>query len=394
MSGLGLVNEKSTAATERYFGATSAPDISPQIPLVGDLTQREARRYIARYVGANWGFVMRSRLIGQAVAVVVCVLSSAVVPAQNAAPKNWKLPRTEHGHPDLQGIWTSATLTRLERAAEFGDRLTLTPEEVRKIEGTEADYVANAAKPSDPNRKETAGECTNFQFGCGYNNFWIDRGSQVIRIDGEPRSSILIDPPNGRVPPLTAQRQAQLREQRQGRGRYDAPETLTLAERCLLSFGSSSGPPMLPVLYNNHYQIVQTKDEVMIMVEMVHDARVVRLNGKHGPKSVRKWMGDSIGRWEDDTLVVETTNFTSHEGFRGATPDVKIIERFTRVGPDTINYKFTVEDPAAFTRSFTGELPMYKSDEQIYEYACHEGNYALPGILNGEREKEKAAAKK
>jgi hypothetical protein len=320
-------------------------------------------------------------------------LSGAANAAEVAANKTWKLPRTEHGHPDLQGIWTSATLTRLERPDEYGDRLALTPEEVRKIEGTEADYVANAAKPSDPNKKETAGTCTNFQFGCGYNNFWIDRGSQVITINGQKRSSIIIDPPNGRIPPLTAQRRQQLAELRRNRGRYDGPETLTLGERCLLAFGSSSGPPMLPVLYNNHYQIVQTKDTVTIIVEMVHDARIVRLNSQHVPSAVPKWMGDSIGRWEGDTLVVETTNFTSQDGFRGSTQSAKIIERFTRVGPDAINYKFTVEDPAAFTRSFTGEVPFYLTNDQIYEYACHEGNYALPGILAGAREQEKTGVK-
>jgi len=269
----------------------------------------------------------------------------------------------------------------------------LTPEEVRKIEGTEADYVANAAKPSDPNKKEVAGVCTNFQFGCGYNNFWIDRGSQVIRINGQPHSSILIDPPNGKMPSLTAARQKQLQEQRRGRGRYDGPETLTLAERCLLSFGSSSGPPMLPVLYNNHYQISQAKDTVTILVEMVHDARIVRMNGQHVPSSVRKWMGDSIGHWEGATLVVETTNFTTQEGFRGATENAKVTERFTRAGPDTIDYRFTVEDPAAFTRSFSGEIPFYATKDQVFEYGCHEGNYALPGILAGAREQEKLGIK-
>jgi len=333
------------------------------------------------------------RACGIAAASILAALSCANAADAPAPAKNRKTPRTVFGHPDLQGVWTSATLTRFDRADEYGNRLVLTADEVRKIEGTEADYVANAAKPSDPNKKEVAGVCTNFQFGCGYNNFWIDRGSQVIRINGEPRSSILIDPPNGKIPSLTAARQKQLAEQRRGRGRYDGPETLTLAERCLLSFGSSSGPPMLPVLYNNHYQIVQGKDTVTILVEMVHDARIVRMDGQHVPGSVRKWMGDSIGRWEGDTLVVETTNFTTQEGFRGSTENAKVTERFTRAGPDTINYKFTVEDPAAFTRSFTGEIPFYLTKDQVFEYGCHEGNYALPGILAGAREQEKAGIK-
>ena len=296
------------------------------------------------------------------------------------------LKRAADGHPDLQGIWTSATLTRLERPDEFGDRLVLTDAEVRKIEGTEADYVAAAAKPSDLNKANP--DCTRFQFGCGYNNFWIDRGSKVVTINGEKRSSLIIDPANGKLPPLTDARRKELAAVRRGRGDYDGPEARPLSDRCLLAFGSSSGPPMLPVLYNNHYQIVQTADTVVILVEMVHDARVVRIGGKHLPSTMRKWMGDSIGHWEGDTLVVETTNFTTREGFRGATENAKITERFTRTSADTILYKFSVED-AAFTHSFSGEIPFYATGDKIYEYACHEGNYALPGILAGAREAEK-----
>ena len=307
--------------------------------------------------------------------------------ADSAVPKNWKVARTLDGHPDLQGIWTSATLTRLERPDQYGDRLVLTEDEARKIEGTEAAYVENAAKPSDHAKANP--DCSSFQFGCGYNNFWIDRGSQVVTINGEKRSSIIIDPPNGKLPPLTKERQTALAAQRRGRVVNDGPETRTLSDRCLLAFGSSSGPPMLPVLYNNHYQIVQNKDTVVILVEMIHDARVVRLRGSHVPSSVRKWMGDSIGRWEGDTLMVETTNFTSQQNFRGSTENVKVTERFTPAGPGIIHYSFTVEDPVAFTRSFTGEVPLYRTNEQIYEYACHEGNYAMPGILAGAREQEK-----
>ncbi|HTE41361.1 MAG TPA: hypothetical protein VK629_11050 [Steroidobacteraceae bacterium] len=324
-------------------------------------------------------------------AAMVCVgVATAQMPS--ATPnKSWKAPRTNDGTPDLQGVWTSATLTTLERPREYGTRVVMTDAEVRKIEGTEADYVANAAKQGDPNRRETAGECTNFQFGCGYNNFWIDRGSKVVRVNGEARASLIVDPPDGRLPALLPARQQQLAAQRRGRGRFDGPETLTLAERCLLSFGSSSGPPMLPVLYNNHYQIVQTKDTIMIQVEMVHDARIVRMNGKHGPKNVRKWMGDSVGRWEGDTLVVTTTNFNEQQSFRGSTPEMIVTERFTRVGPDSIVYKFNVEDPATFAKPFTGEMPFYLTNDAIFEYACHEGNYALPGILAGGREDERKA---
>jgi hypothetical protein len=329
-----------------------------------------------------------SRLLASCVAGTLLMFASGGAVHAQTTPKNWKPPRTSEGTPDLQGIWTSATLTRLERPDQFGNRLVLTDAEAFAIENAEQQYVQNAAKPSDLSKEQS--KCgVNLEFGCGYNNFWIDRGSKVIEIDGQKRSSLLIDPPDGKLPPLTDKRRQELAKQRTGRGRYDGPETLTLAERCLLAFGSSSGPPMLPVLYNNHYQIVQTKDAVLIQVEMVHDARIVRMGGKHGSAAVKKWMGDSIGRWDGDTLVVETTNFNEQQSFRGSTPTMKVTERFTRTGPETILYRFTVDDPAAFAKPFTGEMPFYLTNEPIYEYACHEGNYALPGILAGGRVNDK-----
>jgi hypothetical protein len=309
-----------------------------------------------------------------------------------AQQPQWRAPRTADGHPDLQGIWTSATITPLERPDEFGGRRALTPQETARLEGAEASLVSNSAKPTDL-QQALPGDCKDFGRGCGYNNFWLDRGSQVVTIDGEKRTSLLVDPPDGRIPPLTAERRQHMAARtRQIRENYDGPEARPLGERCLLAFGSSSGPPMLPVLYNNHYQIVQSKDAVMILVEMVHDARIVRLDGKHVASNVRKWMGDSIGHWDGDTLVVETTNFTDYESFRGTTRNARVIERFRRVAPDRIHYRFTIEDPQAFTRSFTGELPFHRTDDPIYEYACHEGNYALRGILAGAREQEKATA--
>jgi hypothetical protein len=305
-----------------------------------------------------------------------------------AQQPQWRAPRTADGHPDLQGMWTSATITPFERAVTFGNRRAFSAGEAARIEHEEAALVSDSAKPTDL-QKQLPGDCKDFGRGCGYNNFWLDRGSRVVSIDGEKRTSILIDPPDGRIPQLTPEAQKRFAERtRQLRGNYDGPEARPLGERCLLAFGSSSGPPMLPVLYNNHYQIVQSKDAVMILVEMVHDARVVRLGATHVPSNVRKWMGDSVGHWEGETLVVETTNFTDYESFRGATPGARVIERFTRVAPDKIHYRFTIEDPKAFTQPFTGELPFYLTDDPIYEYACHEGNYALRGILAGAREWE------
>lgn len=304
-------------------------------------------------------------------------------------PQNkWSAQKTPEGHPDLQGVWTNSTITPLERDTQYGDRRSLTESEATDLERRQARAVERGAAPSDLSRDlPPAGDGVG-----GYNNFWIDRGSKVAVVDGEKRSSLIVEPPNGRMPPLKADRRARFAGAAAVRGRnFDGPETRPLGERCLLAFGSSSGPPMLPVLYNNHYQIVQNRDTVTILVEMVHDARIVRLNGQHLPSSIRKWMGDSIGRFEGNTLIVETTNFTNKENFRGTTEDRKVTERFTRVAPDTIKYRVTIEDPAALSQPWTAEYPFRLTDDRIYEYACHEGNYALPGILAGAREEEKAA---
>ena len=232
----------------------------------------------------------------------------------------------------------------------------------------------------------------------GYNGFWLDPGLKVIRIDGVARSSIIIDPPNGRLPARTDEgkkRLAEIAARAKKFGEFDHPEMRPLADRCLVSFGSNAGPPMLPnYFYNNNYTIVQTKDHVVILTEMNHDARIIRLGAKeHAPANIRKWFGDSIGHWEGDTLVVETTNINPMQleqtsilwAYRGASENLKVTERFTRTGPDTIRYRFTMEDPATFTAPFTGELPFSRIDEMIYEYACHEGNYAMSNILSGER---------
>ena len=325
---------------------------------------------------------------------VVTMLSALVLGAPAiaaAAPAKWQAPRTADGHPDLQGIWTNATITPLERPKEFGERLVISEAEAKTIESQNQQFNDEADAPTDPTtRTQDLPHSCGLGFtgaDCGYNNFWIDRGQSVIEVNGERRSSLIVEPKDGRVP-LLPERQKLLTERyMMMRTNFDGPEARPLAERCLLAFGSSSGPPMLPVLYNNHYQIVQSRDTVMILVEMVHDARIIRLNGK--PSGVSKWMGDSVGRWEGDTLMVETSNFTDKESFRGATPKVKITERFTRVAPDKINYRVTVDDSTAFAQPWTAEYPFYITNEPIYEYACHEGNYALPGILAGAREDEK-----
>jgi hypothetical protein len=339
---------------------------------------------------------LRRTLAACGLAALMVIAAPALAGEQ--VPKNWKLPRTADGHPDLQGFWTNATITPLERPEKFGERLVLSGAEADELEQTEAKFNETADAPTDPKTKveDLPASCGRGFSGanCGYNNFWVDPGTKVISINGEKRSSMIVDPPDGRIPPLTAQGQQRVaarmaaRRGGGGGGAADGPEMRSLGERCILSFGSSAGPPMIPLLYNNNYQIVQTQDSVVILVEMVHDARVVRLNGKHRPASVQTWMGDSIGWWEGDTLVIETTNFRAEQSFRGASPQLKITERLTRVHPNQILYRFTVEDPETFTRPWSGEVAMNATSEHIYEYACHEGNYALPGILAGARAQE------
>jgi hypothetical protein len=304
--------------------------------------------------------------------------------------------------PDLQGTWSNATITPFERPEKYGERLVLSPQEADELEHAEAKFNASADAPTDPKTKveDLPASCGRGFSGanCGYNNFWVDPGTKLISIKGERRASMLVDPPNGRMPPLTEagkQRMAARLASRRGGdggGAADGPEMRSLGERCILSFGSSAGPPMIPLLYNNNYQIVQTPDAVLILVEMVHDARVVRLNSKHRPASVRTWLGDSIGWYEGDTLVVETTNFRADQSFRASGQNLKVTERFTRIDPQQILYRFTVEDADTFTRPFSGEIAMNATSEKIYEYACHEGNYALPGILAGARAQEQQAA--
>ena len=301
---------------------------------------------------------------------------------------------------------------------------TLTEEQAAAIEQRAQVVEEHRDKASDPNRPappkggepgrlaapgqqsfiEIISEAAGGAVG-GYNGFWLDPGLKVIRIDGVARSSIIIDPPNGRVPALTdagKKRLAEIAAKAKKFGEFDHPEMRPLADRCLVSFGSNAGPPMLPnYFYNNNYTIVQSKDHVVILTEMNHDARVIRVGAKeHAPANMRKWFGDSIGYWEGDTLVVETTNIHPMQlaqtsilwAYRGASENLKVTERFTRTGPDTIKYRFTMEDPATFTAPFTGELPFTRIDEMIYEYACHEGNYAMSNILSGERSREREAA--
>jgi hypothetical protein len=296
--------------------------------------------------------------------------------------------RTPDGHPDLQGIWTNATLTTMERPAALKDKPFLTDKEAADWAKKQNDEVAQADGKADADFHRRAGSGDTG----GYNAVFIDRGSELASVDGQRRTSLVIDPPDGHVPPPSTE--ALARRARGGRGgrgpSINSAKERPLSERCLMSFGSSSGPPMLPVLYNNNYEIVQTPDTVMILVEMIHDARIVRMNAEHEPSNMRKWLGDSTGKWDGDTLVVDTTNFHPAIQFRGSSQNLHVIERFTRTAANTMLYRATIDDPTVFSKPWTIEYPFLATPGPVYEYACHEGNYAIVDILGGaQREAQK-----
>ena len=332
------------------------------------------------------------------------------------------IPRTSDGYPDLTGFYDVATMTPVERPSEYGDRLFLTNEEVSAMVQYEEQRNERDLAPLDPNRSAppVGGDTsptnsyleTLFRFGGGtvggYNLFWLSPGERPVTIDGRSRTSLIVDSGNGRVPPMTPEAQQRMAALLANRARPDAGESdaggsssqyaaadrRPLAERCILGFSSTSGPPTLPnYFYNNLKFIVQTHDWVMIYNEMVHDTRMIPIGGDHLPAHVKQWMGSSVGHWEGDTLVVETTNFTDKTRFRGSGENLKVTERFTRAEDGTILYRFTVEDPSTWERAWTGEYPWNPTQEEIFEYACHEGNYALETVLRGARLAEAEALK-
>jgi len=330
---------------------------------------------------------MSKRLI--AVLGAIALISATALPAQTAK-KNWTVPRTSDGHPDLQGIWTNVTLTPMERPAVFKDKPTATDQEAHAYESKEATELNKQDGQSDGPLIAAA-----LSSGVGgYNVLFIDRGSELARVDGVKRTSLIVDPADGKMPLRTKEGNQRIAGVFKSNFVYDSVKDRPLSERCLIGFGSTSGPPMLPVLYNNNYQIVQTSENVMILVEMVHDARIIRINGTHPPANVRQWLGDSIGHWEGDTLVVDTTNFNDQPAFMGASPNLHVIERFRRVDANTILYKATIDDPSTYQKPFTIEYPFVATAGPVYEYACHEGNYAMTDIMGGAREMEKAKQNK
>lgn len=317
-------------------------------------------------------------------AVLTALVLVASVSAAGQTPASAKAaytpPRTPDGRPDLQGIWNNSTMTPLERPAELAGKEFFTPEEV-------VAYEKQVLQQSNADRRDGGADA---DVGRAYNEFWRDRGPVVAT----RRTSLIVDPRDGRIPALTpeAQKRNAARAQYRKLHPADGPEDRPLAERCLL--WNSAGPPMLPVGYNSNYQIIQSPGYVVIHIEMIHDARIIPIDGRpHLPSGVRQWLGDSRGRWEGNTLVVETTNFTGKTAFRGASEKMRLIERFTRAAQNMLLYEFTVEDEASFTKPWTAQIPMMKTEGPLFEYACHEGNYGLTNVLAGTRAEENAAAR-
>jgi hypothetical protein len=323
-----------------------------------------------------------------------------------AAEPSYTAPRNAYGQPDLGENWTNASLTPETRPAALGDRAVYTAAEVAELQAAVAKEAELGNRPTDPNApppsvggdKPAPGTRPEFAAAGGavggYNYGWLDPGNTVMRVNGEPRTSI-ITTANGRPPPPKAGAAPEHFDYRDFNN-FDNPENRSLGERCILGFGRNAGPPMLANgFYNNDYQFTQSRDTVAILVEMVHDVRMVRLNGTHRTDGLRPWMGDSIGHWEGDTLVVETTNLPKAQAYHGAWKALKVTERFTRVAKDRLLYQFTVEDPTVWDKPWGGEYEFAPLKGIIYEYACHEGNYALEDMLAGARNEEaKAAAAK
>ena len=323
--------------------------------------------------------------------IVSCTLGLSLVGNAFAAETGYIPQRTEFGAPDLQGTWSIATQTNLERAQRFNGQLVISEEEAIRIEALVAARNEASNQPSDPNREAPS----SGQNVGGYNTFWMYPGNQLAVVNDEIRTSIIVDPSDGRLP-YSETGKANFAAAMQRRESYDGPEVRPLGERCVVGFGSTGGPPKLPVLYNNLTQIVQAEGYVVLLAEMNHDARIVRMDAEHLDPPMFPWLGDSIGHYDGNTLVVETTNFHPQQSLRSSLDhrfygsiEMKVTERFTRTAQDTILYQFTVEDPENYSQPWSGELPMNKTDESVFEYACHEGNYALPGILAGARRAEK-----
>ena len=324
---------------------------------------------------------MSHRSLAAMFTVISCVALSAVPVAAQTAP------RTAWGDPALHGIWDFRSITPLQRPAEQADKEFLTAEEAANLEQETLDREERLLNRAAL-RTQAGGNVDRGEDGAlgAYNDFWLDRGTTTI---GTRRTSLIVDPPNGRMPPRTAEAESRTEARRAYRRDHpaDSWEDRGLNDRCMFT----TGLPIVPSAYNNNVHVFQTQDHVAMLIEMTHTLRVVPLDGRpHG--NLPQFVGDSRGHWEGDTLVVETRNFHRLTSIRGSTPNAHLVERFTRIGPGTIQYEFTVEDPETWARPWTARVELTKTDEPLYEYACHEGNHAMEGILAGARAEEKAAA--
>jgi hypothetical protein len=304
-------------------------------------------------------------------------------PAPGApAAKKWTPPRTPDGQPDLQGYWTNSTYVPLER-----------PDKVTKAFYTEQEFAA-AVKAAAERETEQTEPGTVADVHYDFTQFGLDR-SQSAFVKNDLRTAMIVDPPNGKMPPLTPEGQKRAADRAAERRRLgpttDAVQNMPVGTRCLIMAGS--GPPMMNAGYNSNYQIVQGQGYVMILVEMIHDARIIPIDNRAPlPENMRQWMGDSRGHWEGDTLVIETTNLNGRNPFRGSSERMHVTERLTRVDANTLGYRFTIDDPSTWTAPWTAEAPMTKSVGPIFEHACHEGNYGVRNTLAGARREEKEAA--
>ena len=320
------------------------------------------------------------------VSTAVTAQAPGATPKTSAA-KGWTLARTPDGQPDLQGVWSNNTVTPLERPKQFGTRQFLTDEELTTLKQRAAQLFAGDGDAAfgDTLFETLLTDTKKFVSRDGrtgdYNQFWL------VERDWNNRTSLITDPPDGRLPALTAEGESRQAAAAAARQRPAAgPEDRSLSERCI-----TFGVPRLQAAYNSYYQIVQSSGYVAIMMETIHDTRIVPLDNRpHVPQDIRQWHGDPRGHWEGNTLVVETTNFSPKSNFRGAAENLRLVERFTRVGPDTLNYEVTVTDPTIWTRPWTAMIPLRRSTDLVYEYECHEGNSGLAGILAGARAEEKA----
>jgi hypothetical protein len=332
---------------------------------------------------------MRKRIVAGVSVLGVALLSTAALSGQATRAG---VPRTPDGKPDLQGIWDFRTVTPMERPAEFANKPFLTEQEAAEYERRITEQ-RNADANRDESKKTSRGQVNGSEVtadvALAYNDFWWDRGTKVI---GSRRTSLVIDPPDGRIPAMTPAARARVDKLEAARERpAEGPEDRSVGERCLLGF--NAGPPFAPGGYNMNIQIVQTPKHVMLMNEMVHTARIIAMDGR-GFLNLPQWVGTSRGRWDGDTLVVETKGFKGETSFRGSSPNLHLIERFTRTDADTLVYQFTATDPATWVRPFTVEIPLRRTDDQIFEYACHEANYGMTNLLQGARAVERDAATK